>query len=119
VACGARDFLVSAGKGKSGALVIEERRPPFVCVVATCAVVLAGAELMGMRVLMTIAALDRSFREIDPPHRELHIRRLVTLGARNRAMRTHQWERGLTVVKTLQVFPLSCRVAGLASDRFS
>ena len=56
VAIFARNFLVGASQGEGRLLVIEERGLPLVRVMARRAIAASRAELIGMRVLVTILA---------------------------------------------------------------
>jgi len=107
VACRTGNVFVTSFQRESRFVVIEERRLPFVAVVASSAIVGAGAELVGMRILMTIAAIGGGFREVHMPHVEFHGRRLVAIDAGHRAMRSEEREVRLRVIESGQIFPLT------------
>ena len=113
----ASDVFVSPFERESGLVMIEERRLPFIAVVASCAIVGPGAELVGMRILMAIAAIDGGFRKVHMPHVEFHVRWLVAVDAGHRAMRSQEREVRLRVIESCQIFPLTSRVTCLASQR--
>lgn len=81
-------ILMTALQGKRRFLVIEKRRLPLVAVVAGCAIVCAPAKLLGVRILMALTASGWSGCELNVGHGQLHVWRLVAIGARDGAMRT-------------------------------
>jgi len=114
---GAGNVLVAAFERKVRLVVVEERGPPLIAVMAPGAIVCPRSKLAGMRVLMAVATIRRGFRELHVRHGEFHIWRLMAIDACNRAMRAHQWKPGLRMVELRQVFPLACGVARLATER--
>ena len=119
VACRTSDVFVPSFQRESGLVMIKKRRLPFIAVVACCAIVGPGAELVGVRILMAIAAIDGGFRKIHVPHCQFHRRRLVAVDAGRRAMRPQERKVCLCVIEPGQIFPLACRVARLAAHRCS
>ena len=87
VAGGAGDILMSAFEREAGLLVIEKRGPPLVGVVACFTLAGLFRELIGVGILMAIAAMDGGFRELDVQHGPLKIGRPVAGGALSGAMR--------------------------------
>jgi hypothetical protein len=69
-------------------VMVEERRPPFGYVVTLGALCGALTELVGMRVFVTIPAIDGGLREVDIPHGQFHIRWLVAIRAAHGTMRS-------------------------------
>jgi len=110
----AGNILMAALERKRGLLVIEERWAPFVVVVACGTVVGLRAELARMRILVALIANLGGIGETNMQHGQLHVRRLVAIGAGQSAVRANQWEGGLGVVEPGQILPLLCRVAGQA-----
>lgn len=83
------------------------------------AIVGPRGELVGMRVLMTIAAIDGRFGEVNMPHAQLHRRRLVAVDTGYGAMCSFEWEVSLCVIKACQIVPLAGRMASLAAESLS
>lgn len=110
---------MSAFEGKAGRVMIEKRRLPHIRVVARLALVLSIAELIGMRIFVTITATCRSFREVYMAHRQLKIWRLVAIGAGYCAMRSRQRKRRCVMIKLREVLPLLRRVASPAAGHLS
>src|SRR5271165_4988921 len=77
VACGTSNILMGAFQRELRLLVIKERGPPLVAVVACGTVICARAELVRVRVFVTLGAGSAGTREINMPHRQFHIWRLV------------------------------------------
>jgi hypothetical protein len=119
VACRAGNILMSALERKRRLFVIEQRRPPFIAVVASSAIAGLGPELIRMRVLVALSARNRGMREIDVRHRQLHIGWLVAFGASNGAMRTQQREIRFGVIEFRRIFPYFGGMAKQASDRLA
>jgi len=69
---------MSALERKNCLLVIKQRRPPLIAVVAGTTIVRLGSELVRVGVIVALSARRRCTREIDMRHRQLHIGRLVT-----------------------------------------
>jgi len=99
------DFLVASLERKRSFLVVKQGGLPLVAVMAPCAVVGAGAELVSMGVLMALAAGSGSSNELNVPHGEFHVRRLMAVSAGDGAMRTDQGKIGLRVVELCEVAP--------------
>lgn len=59
----ARDAFMASLKRETGLFVVKKRRLPDPGVVAARAVARALSELVGMRILVAIAAMDGGFRE--------------------------------------------------------
>jgi len=99
---------MSSGEWENGLAVIEQRRPPFVAVVASGAIVHARAKLISMRVFVAFGALCWSACELHMHQRQLHVWRLVAVSASHRTMTAEQWETCLRMVEFRQVFPVFC-----------
>jgi len=95
-------------------VVIEQRGSPLVGVVTADATnrLAVLLELPGMGIDVTSLTLFRSRPEIDMQQANLQVRRLMTSGTRDGAMRTEEFETGGCVVKLRQVAP---RCEGMAS----
>lgn len=65
MACGTCDVFMPSLERKCRLVMVEKRRFPLDRVVAACAVGPARTELVKMRVLMAIAAIDGGSREVD------------------------------------------------------
>ena len=76
---GTCNVFVPSLERKSRLVVVEKRRLPLDRIMATCAVGSACAELVSMRILMTIAAIDGGFREVHMPQIQLEMRRFVAV----------------------------------------
>jgi len=87
---GTCDVFVPSLKRKSCLVVVEKGRLPLDRIVATCAVGSTRTELVGMRVLVAIAAIDGSFREVHMLQIQLQIWRFVAVRTCNRAVCAHQ-----------------------------
>ena len=72
-----------------------------------------------MRVFVAFSALGWSTGELHVHQRQLHVRRSVAVSAADGAVRTDQWETGLSVVEFRQVLPLFSGVTSLASEGFA
>lgn len=68
-------------------VVVEKRRLPLDRVVATGTVARACAELVSMRVLVAIAAIDRGFCKVHVLQIQLQIRRFMAVRTCNSAVR--------------------------------
>jgi len=90
VALGARNVFVSAGERKCSLAVIEQRRPPLVAVVASCAIIHPRSKLLTMRIFVAFRALGGSAGELHVDERHFHIGGLMAVSARNSSMRTGQ-----------------------------
>lgn len=99
VAGGAKHIFMSTFQRETRLLVIEERGAPLVCVVASFALASLCAELIGVRVFMTIAAMDRGFRELDVQHGPLQIGWPVAGGTLGGAMRASERKAGCVMVE--------------------
>lgn len=119
VARGASHILVPPLQGKSSLLVIEQRRLPFVWVMTFRALRAAGPELIRMRILVTITAIDRGFGEFHLAHRQFHLWRFMTVDTPHRAMRSRQREVGLCMIELCQIIPPLSRMARLTSESFA
>lgn len=86
VAGRAGNILVAAFEGKCRLIVIEQRRPPLVAVMASGAVAGLGAELVCMRVLVAVPASRGSTLELNMKQGQLHVGRLVAICAGHGAM---------------------------------
>jgi len=75
--------------------------------------------LCAVRIGMAVLALFRSGAKIDVQEIRLQLRRTVTIGAGDGAVRSRQHELGRRMVKTRQVFPRRQRMARLASGRLA
>lgn len=113
------DILVAAPEREYGLLVVEERGLPLLAGVARGAISAARAELIGVRVLMTLVAYRGSVCELNVQHILLHVRRFVAIGAGYGAMGAFQWKLGARVVELRQLRPLHGCVAGLAPHGLS
>ena len=72
-----------------GLVVIKERWPPFIAVVAGCTVVAACAKLVGVRISVTFVASLGCALELDVEHIQFHIWWLVAICTGHGAMRAH------------------------------
>ena len=115
MARGAGNVLVRAFQRERSLLVVNQRRLPLVAVVARRTVLATRAKLVGMRVLVTFAALRKSPCERHMHHISLQIRRPVTIDASHRAMRANQWEFRASMVETRHILPFPRRVTGLTT----
>ena len=117
----ATNVLVNALERESRArVVIKQRRFPFRAVMAFRAgCVLSLGKLSAVDVLVTILALGWSRFEVHVHERGLHVRRLVAINAGGRAMRPHEGERSLGVIKSGKLFPRLSGMASFASRRRS
>ena len=109
------NILVASAERERCLAVVEERRSPFVAIVASRAIIHAGSKLLSMRVFVAFCALCRSPGEVDMNQVQLHVWRLVAVCASDCAMRSEQRERCLRMVKFRQVLPTLGRMASLAS----
>lgn len=109
-------ILMPALQCKRGCVVVEERRPPLVRVVTCRAVAGPGAELIGMRILVTIAAIDGRFRKIYMHHRTLQIGRTMALGACHSAMRTYKRKARIRMIELCHIAPCPGGVTRLAAE---
>jgi len=96
---------MTALEGKLRLVVIEERRLPLVVVVASFAVAGAIAKLVGMRVFVASHACFLGFGKVNVDEIQLHVRRLVAVGAGHGAMRTEERKVSLGVVELGEIFP--------------
>jgi len=80
------NVFVPSLERKSRLVVVEMRRLPLDRIMATCAVGSACSELVSMRVLMTIAAIDGGFREVHMPQIQLQIWRFMAVRTCNSAV---------------------------------
>jgi len=117
VTCRASHILMASFERKLGLVVIEERGPPLVVVMAPGAVVGAIAELIGVGILVASGACLRGARKVDMHQRQLQIRGLVAVGAGYRTMRAEEWKICLSVVEFRKIFPVFGGVACLATER--
>lgn len=99
VAGGAGHIFMSAFQGETSLFVIEERGAPLVRVVAGLALTGLCAELIGVRVFMTIAAMDGGFRELDVQHGPLQIGWPVAGRTLGRAMRASERKASCVMVE--------------------
>lgn len=109
------DILVSTPKGKYRLVVIEERRPPLIAVVAGRAIVAACSKLVGVRIGVAFAASLGRALELNMHHIQLHVRRLVTLCAGYGAMGAYKWKVGLGMVEFRKIVPAYGGVADLTA----
>ncbi len=116
---GTSHILMSTLKWKDSLIVIEQRRPPFVGIVTRCAVIGARAKLIGVRVFVALAARHGGFFELNVHQGQLHVRRLVAVGAGNGAMRTYQGKPRARMIELDDVVPALGRMADLATKRFA
>lgn len=103
---------------RRAAVVIEERRLPFVAVVAIgaeCRV--PFRELLPMRVLVALLALFGRGLEVHVHHRGLEVRRFVAIDAGGSAMCAQQWESRRRMIELGQFLPRLGGMARLASSR--
>jgi len=112
-------IFMASFQGKLSLVVIEERRPPLVAVVASGAVVGAISKLVGMGVFVASGACLRGARKVNMHQSQLQIRGLVAVGAGYRTMRAKEWKLSLSMVEFREIFPVFGGVAGLASERLS
>ena len=99
VACRTCHFFVAAFQWKFCLVMIKKRRAPLVAVVASGAIVPVIAELSGMWVFVAFYAGLRRIRKFHMHQRQLHIRRLVAIGAGHCAMRAEEWKARLSMVE--------------------
>lgn len=100
-------------------LVIEERRAPFVSVMATCAITIASAKLAVMGILMTLIAAQRSTGEINMKHCLLHIRRMMTVRTCHSTVRADKRKVRRAVIKAREILPVFRGMTGHAAHRLA
>ena len=106
VARRAGHILVSTLKGEAGLLMIEQRWPPLVRVVARLALLRACAELIRMRILVAAVALRRGCAELHVQHGPFQVRRPMAIGARHRPVRSNQRKARRVVIEAAHIAPL-------------
>lgn len=111
------DFFMAALQGEVRLAVIEERWSPLIAVMAFSAIVCPRIELIGMWILMAIAAIDGCFGKLHVRHGKFHVRWFMAIDARHRPVRSHKWERCLRMVELRKIFPLASGVARRATER--
>ena len=118
----AAHILVRTLEAEGGpGVVVEQRRLPFVRVVATCAVGLMRCVCKLPAVYVLVAAVARQRRAA-----EIHVHQLdfqpgwtVAIDAGHGAMRSQQWELGGRMIKAGQLVPGLHGVAGFATRRLA
>ena len=83
----AANFLMPAFQWKPRPIVIEKRWLPLITIVAIRAGIHPRSKLIGVWVLVTIAAIDGGFREVHVTHIEFHRGRFVAIDTCNAAVR--------------------------------
>ena len=119
VAVSAGNSLMAALEGERGLFVIEERRLPFVAVVAGGTVAFLFGKLLAVRIFVALAACLRSLAEVDVQHGAFHVRRLVAIRALHGAVRADEGELRGGVIEGVQILPLLGCVACFAAERIA
>lgn len=115
VASRAGHILVPALERKRGLLMVKEGRPPLITVMTRGAIAPSRSKLVRVWVFVALTASTGRSGEANVFQRQLHIRRFMTIGAPDGAMRAHECKARPRMIKFRQILPFLRGMAGLAT----